>query len=79
MTIHLKPETEQLVMEELRSGHFRTVDDLIVEGVQAWRQTHPATPTKARKNFAQFLMESPLAGSGLNLERDRDTGRDIDL
>jgi hypothetical protein len=79
MTIRLKPETEQLVKEELQSGHFRTVDELIVEGVHAWRQTHHPAPKKPRKNFAQFLLESPLAGSGLDLERDKDTGRDIEL
>ena len=38
MTINLKPETEQLVQEEIRSGHFHSVDELIVEGVQAWRE-----------------------------------------
>jgi len=36
----------------------------------------PRAPRKPRKNFAQFLMESPLAGSGLGLERDKDPGRD---
>jgi hypothetical protein len=32
-----------------------------------------------RKNLAQFLLESPLAGSGLDLEREKDQGRDIEL
>ena len=35
MTIILKPETEQLVQEQLQRGHFRSVDEMIVEGVQA--------------------------------------------
>ena len=38
MTINVKPETERLVQEELRTGHFQTVDDLIVKGVHAWRE-----------------------------------------
>src|SRR2546425_266865 len=38
MTINVKPETEQLVQEEIRNGHFRSVDEIIVEGVQAWRE-----------------------------------------
>ena len=43
MTIHLKPETERLVREEIQSGHFQSVDELIVEGVQALRaQKHPS-------------------------------------
>jgi hypothetical protein len=32
-----------------------------------------------RTNLAQFLMESPLAGAELNLERQKDYGRPIDL
>jgi len=40
MTINVKPETEQLVQEEIQRGHFRSVDEIIVEGVQAWREKH---------------------------------------
>ena len=45
------------------------------------RKTLPpkSEPKKPRKNLAQFLMESPLAGSGLDLERDKDQRRDIEL
>lgn len=38
MTIDIKPETERVVREELREGHFRSVDELILSGVQAWRE-----------------------------------------
>jgi antitoxin Phd len=31
------------------------------------------------KSLVQFLRESPLAGLELDLERDRDTGREIEL
>jgi prevent-host-death family protein len=31
------------------------------------------------KSLVQFFRESPLVGVKLDLERDRDTGRDIDL
>jgi hypothetical protein len=85
MTVELKPETERLVREELRSGHVQTVDELIVHGVQALRkkskaaQAATATPRKPRKNLAHFLMESPFAGSEIDLERQRDCGRPIDL
>jgi Arc/MetJ-type ribon-helix-helix transcriptional regulator len=40
MTINVKPETERLVQEEIQNGHFRSVDEIIVEGVQAWREKH---------------------------------------
>jgi len=85
MTIELKPETERLVREELQSGHVQTVDELIVHGVQALREkskaAHSATvpPRKPRKNLADFLIESPFAGSEIDLERQRDYGRPVDL
>jgi antitoxin Phd len=31
------------------------------------------------KSIVQFFRESPLVGVELNLERDKDTGRDIEL
>jgi len=31
------------------------------------------------RNLVQFFRQSPLVGAGLDLERDRDAGRDIDL
>jgi Arc/MetJ-type ribon-helix-helix transcriptional regulator len=37
MTVNLKPETELLVREEIESGRFRSVDELIVESVRALR------------------------------------------
>ena len=78
--MRLKPETERLVEEEISRGHFHSLDEIIVHGVTAWREKHPAEAVrKPKKNFAQFLMESPLPGSGLKLERQKDYPRPIDL
>jgi len=41
MTITLKPETERVVQEELQSGHFHTIDEIIMQGVQARREKEP--------------------------------------
>lgn len=98
MTIEIrKPELEELVQEEIASGHFQSVDDLLTEAIHALRERNAlAAPTQAeaikvagskaesataqpRKNLAQFLMESPFAGSDLNLERQQDYGRPIEL
>ena len=86
MTVELKPETERLVQEELRSGHVQTVDELIVHGVHALREKSKVAqaaaivpPRKPRKNLADFLLESPFAGSELDLERQQDYGRPVDL
>jgi len=35
--------------------------------------------SRQAKSIVQFFRESPLAGVELDLERDHDTGRDIDL
>jgi hypothetical protein len=40
MAIHLKPETEQLVQEELQVSNFGSVDQLIVQSVRAWREKY---------------------------------------
>jgi hypothetical protein len=80
--VELKPETERLVREEIRLGRVHSVDQLIVRGVQALRErsgAEPAPPRKPRKNLADFLLESPFAGSELNLERESDCGRPVDL
>lgn len=38
MTIEINPETERLMREVISGGHFRSVDDLIVTGINAWRE-----------------------------------------
>ena len=96
MTVELKPETEQLVQEEIQSGHFQDAEELLTEAIHALRERNSTVfPTQAeaiehagaltsvprgpRKNLAQFLRESPFAGSDLDLERQQDYGRPINL
>ena len=73
MQIDIAPETERLVREEISSGHFRSVDELIKAGLEALREKN------APKSLVQFFRESPLVGLELQFERDQDTGRDIAL
>jgi len=51
MSIEIKPETEDLIREELRQGHFQSIDELILSGVRAWRASNlahePAAPQKS--------------------------------
>lgn len=86
MAVELKPETEQLVLDEIERGHFHSVDELIVEGVHAWREKNHVAPLvaapssrKPRINLADFLLQSPFAGSELVIERQKDEPRNIDL
>lgn len=82
MTIEIrKPELERLVQQEILSGHLQNVDDLLIEALRALREKHasPASAPHPRKNFAQFLLKSPFAGSDLDLDRKQDSSRPIDL
>jgi len=77
--VQIKPETERLVQEEINQGHFHSVDELIVEGVYAWREKHqvehagetPATLSRPekKKSLAQLFAESPFKGLSMNFER----------
>jgi hypothetical protein len=46
-----------------------------------YRPHAPELPAQAapRKNLAQFLLESPFAGSDLDLDQRQDYGRAVDL
>ena len=79
MIIKILPETEQLLREEIQSGHFQSVDDLIVTGVRAWREQNPDVAIIPAQPLSQFFPQSPLVGLELNLTRDPDFGRDPSL
>jgi Arc/MetJ-type ribon-helix-helix transcriptional regulator len=78
MTIDLKPEQERIIRAEIESGHFRSPDEVLEYALAALKERNRKGATQ-RPNLAQFLMESPLAGAELNLERQKDYGRTIDL
>jgi hypothetical protein len=72
------------VQEELQSGHFQTLDEIIVQGVHALREKSRSgqpidEPRKLRKGFYQLMRESPLVGLELNFERRRDDDRPVEL
>jgi Arc/MetJ-type ribon-helix-helix transcriptional regulator len=80
MTIDLKPEQERIIKAEIESGNFQSPDEVLdhaLAALQEKKQMHRSSAP--RKNLAQFLMESPLAGADLNLERQKDFGRPVDL
>jgi Arc/MetJ-type ribon-helix-helix transcriptional regulator len=80
MTINLKPEQERIIQEEIENGHFRNPEEVLDHALAALKdKAHNRKGAARRKNLAQFLMESPLAGAELNLERQKDYGRPVDL
>jgi len=80
MTINLKPEQERIIQAEIASGNFRSAEEVLNHALAALQEKdRERKATAPRKNLAEFLMESPLAGAELNLERQKDYGRSIDL
>jgi Arc/MetJ-type ribon-helix-helix transcriptional regulator len=80
MTINLKPEQERIIQAEVASGHFRNPEEVLDHALAALQEKdRKAKAAAPQKNLAQFLMESPLAGAELNLERQNDYGRSIEL
>jgi len=80
MMINLKPEQERIIQAEIERGHFRSPDEVLDHALAALQEKeHKCKAATPRKNLAQFLMESPLAGAELNLERQKDCGRPIEL
>jgi Arc/MetJ-type ribon-helix-helix transcriptional regulator len=80
MTINLKPEQERIIQAEIESGHFGSPDEVLDHALAALQEKeHRRRASPPRKNLAQFLMESPLARAGLNLERQKDYGRPVEL
>ena len=78
MTIQLTPEDEKLVQERLRTGAFRSAEEVIHRALVALPLPETATK-KPRKNLVDVLSSPPFAGSELNLERQKDYPRPLDL
>ncbi len=66
MNLDITPETERIVLEELRSGHFRSVDDLIVSSVEAWREHNMSEDQVGSPTLSQ----APRAGNGKDKARE---------
>jgi Arc/MetJ-type ribon-helix-helix transcriptional regulator len=83
MTIELKPEQERIVREEIQSGHFRSPDEVLDYAFAALREkskvTQATIPARPRKKLYDLLTQPPFAGSELNLERQKDYPRPVDL
>jgi putative addiction module CopG family antidote len=45
MNINLTPEQEKIVSDELKSGHFRSVEELIGQALQALREKEQSAGT----------------------------------
>ncbi len=86
MTVELQPETGRLAQEEIKLGHARSMDDLVLLAVKTLQDRRTPgqscetpTPRKPRQNLADFLLDLPFAGSDLDLERHSDNPQSVEL
>jgi hypothetical protein len=76
ITLDIKPE---LGAELAAQAAARGLDVPAYAAILLEQAAQPVEHPKPKQTLSEFFMESPLAGSGINLERDKDPGRDIEL
>jgi hypothetical protein len=76
ITIEVKPEVEAELASQAAA---RGMDVPAYAAVLLEQAAQPSKEEQRKQTLSEFFMNSPLAGSGINLERDKDTGRDVDL
>ena len=78
MTIEIhQPELEAMIQERMASGRFRNVEEVLIAALKAVPEEEIPKPRK--KNFTQFLRDSPLWGSNIGFERPKDDPQPIEL
>ncbi len=76
ITLEIKPELEA---ELAAQAAARGMDVRAYAAALLEEAARPPRQEEPKQTLSEFFMNSPLAGSGINLERDKDTGRDVDL
>jgi len=78
LEIH-KPELAQRVNAQIQSRHLDGVDELLEKALDALDEKSPVSPVTQQGSLHEFLMNSPLRGANLDLERAGDYLRALDL
>ena len=65
-----EPEIEALIEQRMASGAFPSVEAVLLHALKS--APVPAAEKRPKQNLADFLMESPLRGSCIVLERIKD-------
>ena len=74
MKINLTPEQEKIVKEELKTGHFRTAEDVIGEALQVLREKEQAaaapdgTQREAVREMLAFLEKNRVRLEGVSVK-----------
>ena len=84
MTITIEiddPKDQQIIRTQLARGQFRSATEVIHHALATMSaEDETPAPSKPKKqNLADFLLNSPLHGSGLVIERIKDYPKPIEL
>jgi len=80
LTVNIKPEVEaELAAQAAAHGMDVSSYAAVLLEQAAQPRERPNQQQRREQTLSEFLMNSPLAGSEINLERDKDPGREIDL
>ncbi len=81
MSITLTEEQERLVGEVVDAGAALSPEEAVDKAVRALHSSalKPIPVHEQVDNLADLFARSPLRGLNLKLERDQDTGRDLEL
>ena len=74
MTITIeKPELEALIKQQLESGLFQGIDELLTKALHAFKEHSVSTLAQPRTGrLIDVLSSTPFAGSELDIERQRE-------
>ena len=82
MTVHLPPGIERIVNDAVRSGQYRSAEDVLSEAVTVWqeRQTAAVEPAEVERQAAlerlkNFGKTHQLSLGGITLKQLRDEAR----
>ncbi len=82
MTVHLPPQVERIVNDALRSGQYRSAEDVLSEAIAVWqaRQAAAAEPSEEERQAAIERLKSfgkthQLSLGGITLKQLRDEAR----
>lgn len=76
-----RPEVAALLQKSLRASGLSDPEDVIFQALREFNaKPRPQSAAAAKPtNLAELLLNSPLAGAGLDLERTRDYPRSVDI
>jgi len=82
MEVHLTPNQEALIRQDVSTGRFATADEAVQEAImlleERERQRVKAR-TSGRKSLAQLFAGSPFKGLDMEFPREKDPLRIVEL